>query len=106
MNQPIVSHLPSVASYVGSATASRTPHPAVSGERKRFVAKGHDAQLQDAQHARRVITINTMSGESHSGIIARRDKFTVTLETTGGDHEIFYKHAIESIGIGAPRAAH
>lgn len=112
------SHLPNVRAYVASETAPRRSlslvggggtRPPVDGERKRFVAKGHDAQLQDAQNTHREIRIVTTGGETVYGKIIRRDKFTITLEITQGSeagaNEIFYKHAIESVRIKAPAAA-
>lgn len=68
---------------------------------KRFVAKGHDAQLQDAQHGKFPVEVITMGGEMIKGTIARRDKFTITLTissgTDAGCDMILYKHAIESV---------
>ena len=111
MNQSNVSHLPNVRAYVSDAQPRPRPRPdfqaaASDAQRKRFVAKGHDAQLQDAQMNGLIVRITCMSGVMFKGIITRRDKYTVTLqhEVTGdnaeqGDQEIFYKHAIESVLI-------
>lgn len=111
MNQSNVSHLPNVRAYVSGAQPRPRPHPdfqaaASEAPRKRFVAKGHDAQLQDAQMNGLLVQITCVSGIVVKGIITRRDKYTVTLqhEVTGdnaeqGDQEIFYKHAIESVLI-------
>lgn len=107
------SHLPNVRAYVAPDS---TPRPSrqpfgvrpqtEGGERKRFVAKGHDAQLQDLQFTGREVRITTMSGLEAFGKVIRRDKFTITLElaqgTEAGAHEIFYKHAIESVQIKSP----
>lgn len=114
---PHDSHLPNVRAYVAPETTPRRSlslvggggtRPPADGERKRFVAKGHDAQLQDAQFSHREVRIVTVGGESAHGKIIRRDKFTITLEITqgteAGAHEIFYKHAIESVRIKAPAA--
>ncbi len=111
MNQSNVCHLPNVRAYVSDAQPRPRPRPdfqaaASEASRKRFVAKGHDAQLQDAQMNGLLVQITCVSGIVVKGIITRRDKYTVTLqhEATGdnaeqGDQEIFYKHAIESVLI-------
>ena len=126
MNQSNVSHLPNVRAYVSdaqprprprpnfqAATANDTPRPrpdfqaaASDAPRKRFVAKGHDAQLQDAQMNGLPVRITCLSGIMVKGLIIRRDKYTVTLQHEAtcdsaeqGDQEIFYKHAIESVLI-------
>lgn len=74
----------------------REPH-------KKFVAKGHDAQLMDAQVNRLIVTLTTISGLSITGIITKRDKYTITIQHVSGTFvdqpEIFYKHAIESVLI-------
>lgn len=110
MNMPAsVSHLP-----VALRNPERTylgPREGMGGEKKKFVAKGHDSQLQDAQHGRLPVTITTLSGTPFNGTIARRDKYTITLRhnspgtVVDGQDEIFYKHAIESVLIDR-RAAH
>lgn len=107
------SHLPNVRAYVAPENNVRQLRPVagrpVEGERKRFVAKGHDAQLQDAQYQNTEIRLTTISGEIVFGRIVRRDKFTITLEITQGSeqgaHEIFYKHGIESLQIKKSDAA-
>lgn len=72
-------------------------------EHRKFVAKGHDAQLMDAQMNGLQTTIALMSGNAVTGTIVKRDKFTITLRYSAGTHagteEIFYKHAIESVMI-------
>ena len=75
-----------------------------SAPKRKFVAKGHDAQLQEAQLGQIPVELTMMSGISHFGIITKRDKFTITLtHSDGGDPdrtgcpEIFYKHAIEGV---------
>ena len=72
-------------------------------EHRKFVAKGHDAQLMDAQMNALQTTVKLMSGESAIGIIVKRDKFTITIRYCAGIQtgmeEIFYKHAIESVMI-------
>lgn len=108
MNQSNVSHLPNVRAYVSDAQPRPRPRPdfqaaASEAQRKRFVAKGHDAQLQDAQMNGLPVRITCLSGNVLNGTITRRDKYTVTLQhgaenaADGGEQEIFYKHAIESI---------
>lgn len=72
--------------------------------RKKFVAKGHDSQLQDAQYGKFPVEVTTMGdGTVIHGLITRRDKFTITLRITRGTDEgkelIVYKHAIESVLI-------
>lgn len=80
----------------------RLPSPA---PKRPFVAKGHDAQLMEAQHDGLQTTIVTVSGGEYVGIIVKRDKFTITLRHDNGAHaeagqdEIFYKHAIEGVRI-------
>lgn len=80
--------------------------PVQSTPPRKFVAKGHDAQLMDAQMGRFPTKIRLSSGAVVSGIITKRDKFTITLKHTSGDfieqEEIFYKHAIESVMITRP----
>lgn len=109
---PHDSHLPNVRAYVAPENNVRQLRPAAGrpaeGERKRFVAKGHDAQLQDAQYQNAEIRVTTIGGDIAFGRIIRRDKFTITLEITQGSeqgaHEIFYKHGIESLQIKKPAA--
>lgn len=77
------------------------------GEKKKFVAKGHDSQLQDAQYGKNRVRITLTSGSVINGTISRRDKFTITLrhENTEANasngianlDEIIYKHAIEGV---------
>jgi sRNA-binding regulator protein Hfq len=112
--QANVSHLPNVRAYVAPENNVRHLRPqdgdfnpgAARAGRRPFVAKGHDAQLQDAQNSGREIRITTIAGEIAFGKIARRDKFTITLEITQGEdtgaHDIFYKHAIESVRVKNP----
>lgn len=73
-----------------------------AGPRK-FVAKGHDAQLQEAQYGNLATTLTTLSGAVITGTIVKRDKFTITLRHSIGKNigqdEIFYKHAIEGVLI-------
>jgi len=81
------------------------PHNPVGGAPKRFVAKGHDSQLQDAQHSKVPVEIVTMGDQAAiRGTISRRDKYTITLRlsfgTNAGMDLIIYKHAIESVLIG------
>jgi sRNA-binding regulator protein Hfq len=115
--QANVSHLPNVRAYVAPENNVRhlrpqdgdfAPGAARAATRRPFVAKGHDAQLQDAQFSNREIRIMTISGVETVGKIIRRDKFTITMEVTMGEdtgaHEIFYKHAIESVQIKKPTA--
>jgi len=70
---------------------------------KKFVAKGHDAQLQDAQYNNLPVEVVTLLESVIKGVIVRRDKYTVTLRlsagTDAGKDLMIYKHAIESILI-------
>lgn len=111
MSQSNVSHLPNVRAYVDGGRprqdfGANAANQANDGARKRFVAKGHDAQLQEAQLTSAPVQLTCVSGIVVKGIISRRDKYTVTLRHSeqtdnaeAGDHEIFYKHAIESVLI-------
>lgn len=101
MTAPNVTHLNRDAkTYYTASNATTAPAP------RKFVAKGHDAQLQGAQinHTPTVITL--ISGEKARGIIVKRDKYTITLRysegTRAGMEEIFYKSAIESVLIENP----
>jgi sRNA-binding regulator protein Hfq len=73
-----------------------------SGKEK-FVAKGHDRQLQDAQFGNIPVVLTLMSGDTVEGRITRRDKFTITVLLANGmdagKESIFYKHAIEAVLI-------
>lgn len=70
---------------------------------RKFVAKGHDSQLQEAQNNKFPVTLTLMSQLIVSGIILKRDKYTITVRYTAGLNsgmdEIYYKHAIESVLI-------
>lgn len=86
--------------------AEYTPRPPFQGNQaaqRPFVAKGHDAQLMEAQHNSLPTTLTTMFGNTFVGTIVKRDKFTITLRhsegESAGQDEIFYKHAIESVLI-------
>lgn len=107
MSQANVSHLPT---WNDAGVARPRPRPnfhqpsqASEQPKKKFVAKGHDAQLQDAQYGKNTVIITTMSGEFVIGNVVRRDKFTVTIRITKGtdvgSELIVFKHAIESILI-------
>jgi sRNA-binding regulator protein Hfq len=70
---------------------------------RKFVAKGHDAQLQEAQMNNFQVVVNLMYSEtSIRGVIARRDKWTITVTPKEGASYIIYKHAIESVQIIRP----
>ena len=69
---------------------------------RKFVAKGHDSQLQEAQHNKFPVEVLTINGEEIiRGVISRRDKYTITVKLESGRDAgkdlIIYKHAIESI---------
>lgn len=91
-----------------SRGASVRPFPTVSTDRgapnaapRKFVAKGHDAQLQDAQFGKIPVRITLISGSTVKGLVTKRDKFTITVNHATGDfagcEEILYKHAIEGV---------
>lgn len=65
----------------------------------KFVAKGHDAILKNAQDAGEQIEIIAMSGDVIVGKILNRDKFTVTILQDSGKKRTIYKHGIESFSI-------
>lgn len=117
MNQSNISHLSAyerrsstdTLRLPGSRTEYRPRHDSAGADplRKRFSAKGHDGQLQEAQYAKLPVTVLTMRDVSYRGTIVRRDRYTITLKASGigtrtdcGNAEvILYKHAIESILI-------
>jgi sRNA-binding regulator protein Hfq len=91
----------------GKEATQRQPQGAgnFNAKKQPFVAKGHDAQLMDAQNNVTPTTISLISGGSYEGIIVKRDKYTITLRHAeglgleAGQDEIFYKHAIEGVRI-------
>lgn len=107
MNSTMPSNVTHLSSSFPSSGVRRGPFTApatrAEGEQphRKFVAKGHDSQLQDAQSNKLPVAITLMSGATVHGIIVRRDKYTITLRyssgTCEGMDEIFYKHAIESV---------
>jgi sRNA-binding regulator protein Hfq len=82
--------------------AQRADERPAERPKKKFKAVGHDIQLEQAQFNKFPTTIY-VEGEDFTGVITRRDKFTITLayETITGSpvEEIFYKHAIERVRI-------
>jgi sRNA-binding regulator protein Hfq len=70
-------------------------------------AKGHDAQLKEAQekgYPAHVVLVNGSEDGIH-GLIVNRDRYTITvLDRESGDRTIYYKHAIESIKLSYPSA--
>lgn len=98
----------------GNYTANEMGGFSARPQAKKFVAKGHDAQLEKAQYGRLPVTISLISGSVYVGTIVKRDKFTITLRhdaastvspddsriaSWAGQDEIFYKHAIEGVLI-------
>lgn len=78
-----------------------------SAPRKKFVAKGHDSQLQDAQFGKFPVEITTINDAAiFRGTISRRDKWTITLAISSGPDAgcevIIYKSAIETVLIRKP----
>jgi sRNA-binding regulator protein Hfq len=65
-------------------------------ERKPYVAKGHDRQLQRMQNTRERVTVVT-ANEDIQGYISRRDRYTVTIVTDDGTSRMCFKHAIITI---------
>jgi sRNA-binding regulator protein Hfq len=69
--------------------------------KSKFVAKGHDAQLQDAQYGKFPVRVRLASGDQYWAQVVKRDKFTITFKCLKGEEagleEIVYKHAIESL---------
>lgn len=89
------------SSYVNTPRFAPGSHTPAVG--RKFVAKGHDSQLMDAQNDKHPVRLQLMSGAVFYGTVSKRDKFTITLRHAGGENagrdEIFYKHAIESVLI-------
>jgi sRNA-binding regulator protein Hfq len=108
MNQDNVTHLSASPytrpQYSRSAPAQGNQTSPSGAPHKKFVAKGHDAQLMEAQMGHLPVVLTTLSGSILSGTITKRDKYTITLRHALADggkvvDEIFYKHAIEGIQI-------
>jgi sRNA-binding regulator protein Hfq len=82
--------------------ARRTEPRRTDAPRRAHVAKGHDAILKQLQDDKSQVRVMTIAGETVTGTIAGRDKFTITIneESTviGAMPEpvTLYKHAIES----------
>lgn len=68
-------------------------------EKKKFVAKGHDAQLQAAQYDQAEVEVCTLSDIVFRGTISRRDRYTLTIKDSSGVEVIVFKSAVESIRI-------
>lgn len=65
-----------------------------------FKAKGHDAVLQRLQDNRSPVTVRTVTGQSHGGTIAARDRYTISLQLpNGGKRVVLFKSAIESFAF-------
>ena len=86
-------------------STTETKKPMSMPGKKPFIAKGHDSILKEAQDAKGLLRVITMSdGQDHVGKMVARDKFTITLEIeidpgvegTAKVRRTFYKHAIES----------
>lgn len=87
--------------HQGTSVKPRSQSHAGNGgfpQRKPFVAKGHDAILKDLQDSKKDVLVAMLSGETETGKIVSRDKFTITVQKNNGTgHRItIYKHAIES----------
>lgn len=103
-NQSNVTHLSAAERTVARPVPRRThdayqPRPAEVIAPKRFVAKGHDSQLQQAQYEKTPVLVISQGGMEYTGVIVRRDRYTVTLTLSSGlnagRQAIVYKHAIE-----------
>lgn len=70
------------------------------GARKPATPKGHDAVLSGIQNSTETITLLFLDGETISGRLMARDKFTLTVED-GGNTTTFYKHAIKGFYKGS-----
>lgn len=57
-------------------------------------AKGHDAVLKAAQDSGAICLVQPMNGESYSGKVLNRDRYTVTL-LVNDRKRVVYKHAVE-----------
>jgi sRNA-binding regulator protein Hfq len=86
----------------GRHQTSGNRKPAFSNKPR--VAKGHDAQLKDAQDNGKPVRVVTMAGDTVNGNISNRDRYTITVRN-GNVFTIYYKHAIESIQIIEPVTA-
>jgi sRNA-binding regulator protein Hfq len=100
MNQDNVSHLNK--SY--AIANSRYPAVQPNGEgKKKFVAVGHDKQLEEAQFNKFPVSLGMVSSGIIRGIIVRRDRYTITIRHSSGANEgfdeIVFKSAIEGIII-------
>jgi len=74
-----------------------------NGQKKKFEAKGHDKQLENAQFGRKLVTIVTLDGATYSGTIIKRDRYTVTIQMEGEfECRMFFKSAIEQIKLPTP----
>lgn len=67
----------------------------------KFVAKGHDRQLDEMKKANQEVTV-IIAGDGLTGKIVTKDKWTITLDCGRGEHHLIYKHAIERI-VFSPR---
>lgn len=77
------------------------PEVKTAQTKAKFIPKGHDAILKNAQDSKQPIHMVMVSGEAADGTVFNRDKFTITLESFDGVKTTYYKHAIESFSIGA-----
>jgi sRNA-binding regulator protein Hfq len=92
--------MPTITTSRDSFSGGRDRIQAGPIARPKFVAKGHDRQLEEAQFGKFFTTILPMGNdEAYLGKIIRRDKYTVTIMSEQGVESMVYKHAIESICI-------
>lgn len=102
------SHIVAFPSDISAARRSSAPPRDMGAKKKAFVAKGHDAQLKEAQNEGYFVTLTTMLGERFEGKIIRRDRYTVTLKSSANGvftdevATIYYKHGIISLTIRKP----
>lgn len=58
-------------------------------------SNGHDVVLNAILKQERTIHVTLLSGETRSGRLVGKDKFTVTVRGDDGLRRVIYKHAIE-----------
>lgn len=73
----------------------RTSH----GPRRPATPKGHDAILKEIQDLGLVMTVMFLDGESATGKLTARDKFTITISDSYGA-TTYYKHALKGFRKG------
>lgn len=67
--------------------------------KKKFVATGHDRQLQDAQYGHNEVEVALTTGDFLVGRVIRRCRYTITIVTDSNEEFIIFKHAIATIKV-------